>query len=86
MCSFGAMPLPCIAQAAIQPGPPRYTFALPQEVVNDRAITGGENQGVICGFSRFVMAQAVVEAVRNRNLALLPILRNKSQLWLCLQL
>ena len=30
------------------------------------------------------MAQAVQEAVGNRNLAFFPILRNKSQLWLCL--
>src|SRR5260370_38206323 len=30
------------------------------------------------------MAQTVQEAVGNRNLAFFPILRNKSQLWLCL--
>src|SRR5208282_4561272 len=30
------------------------------------------------------MTQAVQEAVGNRNLAFFPILRNKSQLWLCL--
>src|SRR5271155_4978043 len=30
------------------------------------------------------MAQAVQEAVGNRDLALLPILRNESKFWLCL--
>src|SRR5208282_5345580 len=30
------------------------------------------------------MAQAVQEAVGNRNLAFFPILRNESQFWLCL--
>jgi hypothetical protein len=84
MRSFGTVSAAGVAQAAVQSGAPGYAFALTQEIVDDSAIAGCENQLMLCRCRGLVVAQAVVEAVGNRNLTLFPILWNKSQLRFCL--